>query len=68
MMYITAIVKFEMLSLVLTSLVIIGIQAAAVDILGTPATEFLSTNLIDAEKTLSEYLITRDDIHQVLSE
>lgn len=68
MMYITAIVKFEMLSLVLTSLVIIGIQAAAVDILGTPATEFLSTNLIDSEKTLSEYLITRDDIHQVLSE
>lgn len=67
MMYITAIVKFEMLSLVLTSLVIIGIQAAAVDILGTPATEFLSTNTIDAEKTLSEYLITRDDIHQVLS-
>lgn len=67
MMYITAIVKFEMLSLVLTSLVIIGIQAAAVDILGTPATEFLSTNLIDSEKTLSEYLITRDDIHQVLS-
>lgn len=66
-MYITASVKFEMLSLVLTSLVIIGIQAAAVDILGTPATEFLSTNTIDAEKTLSEYLITRDDIHQVLS-
>lgn len=66
-MYITASVKFEMLSLVLTSLVIIGIQAAAVDILGTSATEFLSTNTIDTEETLSEYLITRDDIHQVLS-
>lgn len=66
-MFIIASAKFEMLSLVLTSLVIIGIQAAAVDILGTPATEFLNTNTIDAEKTLSEYLITRDDIHQVLS-
>lgn len=67
-MFITGGTKFELLSLTLMGLVFIiaNTKAASVDIQRTPTTT-IQTNTIDEYTPSPEYLISRADIHQVLS-
>lgn len=73
-MFVTAVTQFQLLSLVLALLV--GTQAASIDIQKAPATiiksseidaEIIQSNEISAEIPTPEYLISRADIDQVLS-